>query len=127
MTGHWALGWSRRVFEMRWMRWIGFCWERAGGARVAVLTDRLQADGPGRAERMAAMAVEHFNRLGAQTEAVMALDRVSCATRRWWTKVRAANLVDFFRRGQAGLPAPYVVDTPLWQAVEVLLASRRRG
>lgn len=48
--------------------------ERAGGQRVVVLPTASAPDGPGVPGRWASMGVEHFNRLGAQTEAIMALD-----------------------------------------------------
>jgi cyanophycinase len=62
------------------------------------------------------MGVEHFYRLGAQTEAIMALDRVSCGDESLAEKVRAANLV-YFSGGKPDYLFNTLVDTSLWQAV----------
>jgi len=94
--------------------------ERAGGARVVVLPTASTPDGPGVPERWARMGIEHFNRLGAQTEAVMALDRGACADESLAEKVRAANLV-YFSGGKPDYLHGTLVDTLVWQAVKDVL------
>ena len=95
--------------------------ERAGGARVVVLPTASAPDGPGVPERWAKMGVEHFNRLGAQTKAVMALDRAACSDEAMADQVRGTNLV-YFSGGKPDYLHQTLVDTPLWQAVEDVLA-----
>ena len=93
---------------------------RAGGVRVVVLPTASAPDGPGVPERWASMGVEHFNRLGAQTEAVMALDRAACGDEAMAEKVRAANLV-YFSGGKPDYLYDTLVATPVWQAVKDVL------
>ncbi len=93
----------------------------AGGTRVAVLPTASAPDGPGVPERWAQMGIDHFNRLGAQTEAVMALDRAACADAALAERVRAANLV-YFSGGKPDYLYNTLVDTPVWRAVQEVLA-----
>ncbi len=94
--------------------------ERAGGARVVVLPTASAPDGPGVPERWAKMGVEHFNRLGAQAKAVMALDRAACSDEAMADQVRGTNLV-YFSGGKPDYLLGALVDTPLWQAVKEVL------
>jgi cyanophycinase len=94
--------------------------ERAGGLRVVVLPTASAPDGPGVPERWATKGVGHFNRLGAQAEAVMALDRASCADEALAEKVWTANLV-YFSGGKPDYLYETLVDTPIWQAVKNVL------
>jgi cyanophycinase len=93
----------------------------AGGARVVVLPTASAPDGPGVPERWAKMGVDHFNRLGAQTDAVMALDRAACADPALAERVRAADLV-YFSGGKPDYLYNTLVDTPVWNAVIDVLA-----
>ena len=93
----------------------------AGGTRVAVLPTASAPDGPGVPERWAQMGIDHFNRLGAQTDAVMALDRAACADPALAARVRAANLV-YFSGGKPDYLYNTLVDTPVWDAVKEVLA-----
>jgi cyanophycinase len=88
----------------------------AGGTRVAILPTASAPDGPGVPERWAKMGTEHFGRLGAQTEQVMALDRASCADPALAARVREANLV-YFSGGKPEYLYNTLVDTLVWQAV----------
>lgn len=94
--------------------------ERAGGARVVVLPTASAPDGPGVPERWAKMGVEHFNRLGAQTQAVMALDRAACRDEAMADQVRGTDLV-YFSGGKPDYLLGALADTPLWQAVKEVL------
>lgn len=94
---------------------------RAGGARVVVLPTASAPDGSGVPERWAKMGVAHFNRLGAQTDAVMALDRAACGDPALAKRVRAAHLV-YFSGGKPDYLYNTLVDTPVWGAVEEVLA-----
>jgi len=93
----------------------------AGGSRVVVLPTASAPDGPGVPERWAKMGIEHFTRLGAQTDAVMALDRAACGDPALAARVRAANLV-YFSGGKPDYLYNTLVDTPVWQAVNDVLA-----
>jgi cyanophycinase len=93
----------------------------AGGSRVAILPTASALDGPGIPERWAQMGIDHFNRLGAQTDAVMALDRTACTDPALAERVRAANLV-YFSGGKPDYLYNTLVDTPVWQAVTDVLA-----
>jgi cyanophycinase len=94
--------------------------EMAGGSRVVVLPTASAPDGPGVPERWAQMGIEHFNRLGAQTEAVMALDRTACFDSTLAERVRAANLV-YFSGGKPDYLYNTLVETPVWAAVRAVL------
>ncbi|HEX7587132.1 MAG TPA: Type 1 glutamine amidotransferase-like domain-containing protein, partial [Anaerolineae bacterium] len=93
----------------------------AGGTRVAILPTASAPDGPGVPERWAKMGIDHFTRLGAQAEAVMALDRAGCADPELAERVRAANLV-YFSGGKPDYLYNTLVDTPVWRAVKDVLA-----
>jgi cyanophycinase len=93
----------------------------AGGMRVVVLPTASTPDGPGVPERWAKMGIDHFNHLGAQTDAVMALDRAACIDAKLAARVRAANLV-YFSGGKPDYLYNTLVDTPVWQAVSEVLA-----
>jgi len=67
--------------------------ERAGGRRVAILPTASAPDGTGVSERWAAMGLAHFTALGAQPEAVMALDREACHALEHVEAVSRADLV----------------------------------
>jgi cyanophycinase len=94
--------------------------EMAGGSRVVVLPTASAPDGPGVPERWAQMGVEHFNRLGAQTEAVMALDRTACFDPTLAERVRTANLI-YFSGGKPDYLYNTLVETPVWAAVRAVL------
>lgn len=97
--------------------------QRAGGSRVVVLPTASAPDGPGVPERWANMGIEHFNALGAQTQAVMALDRANCSDPALAEQVRGANLV-YFSGGKPDYLYKTLVGTPVWEAV---LAVLQRG
>jgi len=94
--------------------------EKAGGSRVVVLPTASAPDGSGVPEHWAQMGIEHFNRLGAQTEAVMALDRAACFDPTLAGRVRAANLV-YFSGGKPDYLYNTLVETPVWAAVQAVL------
>ena len=93
----------------------------AGRTRVVVLPTASAPDGPGVPERWAKMGIDHFQALGAQTDAVMALDRAACADPALAARVRAANLV-YFSGGKPDYLYNTLVDTPVWHAVRDVLA-----
>ncbi len=93
----------------------------AGGTRVVVLPTASAPDGSGVPERWAKMGIDHFNRLGARTDAVMALDRAACTDAALAERVRVANLV-YFSGGKPDYLYNTLVDTPMWDAVKEVLA-----
>ena len=92
---------------------------RSGGTQVAVLPTASAPDGPGVPERWAKMGIDHFNALGAQTEAVMALDRDQCHNQALADRVSAANLV-YFSGGKPDYLVQTLIDTPVWAAVKAV-------
>ena len=52
--------------------------DMAGGSKVAVRPTASAPDGDGVPPRWVSMGVDHFGRVGAQTEGVLALDRSAC-------------------------------------------------
>ena len=96
--------------------------ERSRGKRVVILPTASAPDGPGVSEHWAEMGVAHFAALGAQAEAVMALDRQGCHLPGNVDAVRKANLV-YFSGGKPGYLLSTLIDTPLWQAVVSVLEN----
>jgi cyanophycinase-like exopeptidase len=90
--------------------------ERASGKRVVILPTASAPDGAGVPERWAEMGVKHFNALGAQAEAVMALDRDGCHAASNVDAVRQANLV-YFSGGKPDYLLSTLTGTPLWESV----------
>jgi cyanophycinase len=96
--------------------------ERAGGRRVVIVPTASAPDGPGVPERWADQGVRHFAGLGAQAEAVMAIDRETCAAPRNVDAVRAANLV-YFSGGKPDYLLGTLADTPIWEGVLTMLLN----
>jgi cyanophycinase len=96
--------------------------ERAGGGRVVVLPTASAPDGAGVPERWAEQGMRHFARLGAHAEAVMAIDRVTCAVPRNVDAVRAANLV-YVSGGKPDYLLGTLTDTPVWEGVLSMLQN----
>jgi cyanophycinase len=93
---------------------------RAGGKKVVVLPTASAPDGPGVPERWLRMGVEHFTRLGAQAEGLLALDRAACDDPANTARVRAADLV-YFSGGKPDYLRQTLQDTAVWSALcEVL-------
>ena len=90
--------------------------ELAGGTKVVVLPTASAPDGPGVPERWARMGIDHYNALGAQTHAVMALDRAGCADPALAEQVRAADLV-YLSGGKPDYLHSTLDGTPVWQAI----------
>ncbi len=96
---------------------------RAGGTRVVILPTASAPDGPGVPERWLRMGIEHFTRLGAQAEGLLALDRAACDDPTNAARVCAANLV-YFSGGKPDYLLQTLQDTAVWSAVcEVLQRS----
>jgi len=89
---------------------------RSGGRRVVILPTASAPDGAEVPERWATMGVEHFNALGAQAEAVMAVDRDGCEASTNVEAVRRADLV-YFSGGKPDYLLETLRDTTLWKAV----------
>ena len=89
---------------------------QSGGKRVVILPTASAPDGPGVPERWAAMGVAHFAALGAQAEAVMALDRAACTSPDNADAVRRANLV-YMSGGKPDYLLAALTGTRLWHAV----------
>jgi cyanophycinase len=95
--------------------------QKAGGRRVVVLPTASAPDGPGVPERWARMGTEHFRSLGAEVEAVMALDREACLEEGAADLVRSADLV-YFSGGKPGYLFQTLTSTPVWSAVLQVLS-----
>jgi cyanophycinase len=96
---------------------------QAPGKRAVVLPTASAPDGPGVAERWAAMGAAHFRSLGAEAEPVMALNRADGFDSRHVEAVRRAHLV-YFSGGKPGFLLSALAGTPLWDAV---MDVRARG
>src|SRR5512136_2583732 len=89
--------------------------DRAGGNNVVILPTASAPDGAGVPERWIKMGVDHFARLGAQAEGLLALDRVACADPATAERVRSANLV-YFSGGKPDFLRSALEDTAVWSA-----------
>lgn len=92
----------------------------SGGNQVAVLPTASALDGPEVPQRWGRMGVEHFRRLGAQAEAVLALDRAACEKREFSDRVRRASLV-YFSGGKPDYLLQTLAGSDLWRAVTEVL------
>ena len=119
-TGNWANGTLALVGAGEFLPSMGEIdadlLRRCGGRRVVILPTASAPDGAEVPERWARMGVEHFTALGAQAEAVMALDRAGCEARANVEAVRRADLV-YFSGGKPDYLLETLRDTPLWEAV----------
>ncbi len=98
----------------------GLLLDRAGGLRVAILPMACAPDGEGVPERWGSMGETHFEALGAQAEAVLALTREGCERPAHVDAVRRANLM-YFSGGKPDYLYHTLLGTALWQAaLEVL-------
>jgi len=89
---------------------------RAGGRRVAIVPTASAPDGAGVPERWAALGCEHFAALGAQPEAVMALDAAACGAPAYVEVVSRADLI-YFSGGKPDYLLQTLHGSPLWEAV----------
>lgn len=89
---------------------------RAGGNNVVILPTASAPDGPGVPERWITMGIDHFTRLGAQAEGVLALDRAACDDPAHAARIRAANLV-YFSGGKPDYLRRTLAGTAVWVAV----------
>jgi cyanophycinase len=90
--------------------------DRAGGNNVVVLPTASAPDGAGVPERWIKMGVDHFTRLDAQVDGLLALDRAACDDPAAADRVRAANLV-YFSGGKPDYLRSTLEDTAVWAAV----------
>ena len=90
--------------------------DRAGGRNVVVLPTASAPDGVGVPERWITMGVDHFTRLGAQADGILALDRAACDDAANADRVRAANLI-YFSGGKPDYLRSTLDGTALWAAV----------
>ncbi len=90
--------------------------DRAGGNNVVILPTASAPDGAGVPERWISMGVDHFTRLGAQADGVLALDRASCDNPAHADRIRAANLV-YFSGGKPDYLRQTLDGTAVWAAV----------
>ncbi|MBI3915292.1 MAG: Type 1 glutamine amidotransferase-like domain-containing protein [Chloroflexi bacterium] len=93
---------------------------RGGGARVVVLPTASAPDGAGVPEKWARMGTEHFTRLGARVDALLALTRADCARADFVSYVQSADIV-YFSGGKPDYLCNTLVGTPLWDAVRGVL------
>ena len=90
--------------------------DKAGGSHVVILPTASAPDGPGVPEKWIGMGVDHFNRLGAQADGVLALDRAQCDDPANADRVAAADLI-YFSGGKPDYLYQTLVDTKVWSAV----------
>ncbi len=90
--------------------------ERAGGLKVVVLPTASAPDGPGVPERWIKMGIDHFTRLGAQVDGLLALDHAACDDLANAERVRAANLI-YFSGGKPDYLRQALDNTAVWSAV----------
>jgi len=87
--------------------------------RVVVLPTASAPDGAGVSERWAKMGVAHFERLGAQAEAVMLLSRQDATSRELAQRITAANLI-YLSGGKPGYLLKTLQDSICWQAIRTV-------
>src|SRR5512136_949079 len=92
----------------------------AGGSNVVILPTASAPDGVGVPERWIRMGVDHFARLGARADGLLALDRAACDHPANADRVRAANLV-YFSGGKPDYLRSTLDGTALWSAARALL------
>ncbi len=90
--------------------------DRAGGSNVVILPTASAPDGPGVPERWIEMGVDHFTRLGARADGLLALDRAACNDPVHADRIRAANLV-YFSGGKPDYLRQTLDGTAVWAAV----------
>jgi cyanophycinase len=90
--------------------------DRAGGNNVVILPTASAPDGAGVPERWIKLGVDHFTRLGAQADGVLALDRAGCDDPANADRVRAANLI-YFSGGKPDYLRSTLDGTAVWSAV----------
>jgi cyanophycinase len=91
--------------------------DRAGGNNVVILPTASAPDGAGVPERWIKLGVDHFTRLGAQADGVLALDRAGCDDPANADRVRAANLI-YFSGGKPDYLRSTLDGTAVWSAVQ---------
>ena len=94
--------------------------DRAGGRHVVILPTASAPDGAGVPERWIKMGVDHFARLGASADGLLALDRTACDEAVNADRVRAANLV-YFSGGKPDYLRSTLDSTAVWSAVREVL------
>ena len=87
-----------------------------GTPRVVVLPTASAPDGDGVAQRWARMGVAHFERLGAQVEALMLLTHRDAEDRQMAEQIASANFV-YFSGGKPRYLLETLQDTAAWEAV----------
>lgn len=90
--------------------------DRAGGSNVVILPTASAPDGSGVPERWIKMGVDHFTRLGAKADGLLAIDRATCNDPAHADRVRAANLV-YFSGGKPDFLRQTLDGTAVWSAV----------
>jgi cyanophycinase len=90
--------------------------DRSGGSNVVILPTASAPDGAGVPERWIKMGIDHFTRLGAEADGLLALDRAACDDPAAADRVRAANLV-YFSGGKPDYLRGTLVGTAVWLAV----------
>jgi cyanophycinase len=93
--------------------------DRAGGSHVVILPTASAPDGAGVPERWITMGVDHFARLGAQADGILALDRAACDDAANAERVSAANLV-YFSGGKPDYLRRTLDGTAVWSAVRAV-------
>jgi len=93
--------------------------DRAGGSNVVILPTASAPDGSGVPERWIKMGVDHFTRLGARAEGLLALDRTACDDPANADRVRVANLI-YFSGGKPDYLRRTLEGTAVWSAVRAV-------
>ena len=93
--------------------------DRAGGSNVVILPTASAPDGSGVPERWIRMGVDHFMRLGAKADGLLALDQAACNDAANAEQVHAANLV-YFSGGKPDYLRRTLEGTAIWSAVRTV-------
>lgn len=91
-------------------------------ARVVCLPTAAGQEGAERIQYWSRLGVEHFNRLGAQVQALPVIDRRSADEVRWVEAVAQANFV-YFSGGSPAYLYQVLQGSRVWAAVQDVLSS----
>ena len=90
--------------------------------RVVCLPTAAATEGAAVIERWTSMGETHFRSLGVAAQSVRVVDRVSAADPAHAAAIAAANFV-YLSGGKPDFLYTTLVDTPVWTAIEALLAN----
>lgn len=95
--------------------------DRCGGNKVMILPTAAAPDGDGVPQKWIRLGVDHFNRLGAQAEGLLVLDRSHCDDDGFAAQVAEADLI-YFSGGKPDYLHAALIGTRVWAAVQSVLS-----